>query len=270
MKNKLVGFVVGVYMMIKLLFISNKDITNYFKGEWFIMLTNELVKNYGYLFSGLNELKESRFKNKKYFGNVYMFELGDKVKIGYSKNPKNRLVKIQRDFEFYSEEITGMIFISKSHTNYKENEKIIHKILEDKRIKREFFDVSLNDELISIFSKVKFLDETKEIQKKSKGFVEFMKSIFFKRQIKNLGDLEKDNLNDFLVSFFNDFNKKSKAKYYVDINNMEIKEAFKNTLCPVCDLGNIKQVSVNEDGGYLILDIGLDLPIRLTNKGVVM
>ena len=46
-------------MMIKLLFIRGKDITNYLKGEWFLMLTDELVKKYGYLFSNLNELKDA-------------------------------------------------------------------------------------------------------------------------------------------------------------------------------------------------------------------
>ena len=33
MKNKLIGFVVGIYMLIKSLFIRDKGITNYLKGD---------------------------------------------------------------------------------------------------------------------------------------------------------------------------------------------------------------------------------------------
>ena len=105
-----------------------------------------------------------------YLGFFYALEYGDFVKIGSTKNPYERLRALRKNAEYNSLSI-GRIAISPAHTNYRENEKELHKLFGNSRNgNTELFKISLDDFISRYSDSIKYKDESEELEKESETF----------------------------------------------------------------------------------------------------
>lgn len=115
-------------------------------------------------------------KDSLWFGHFYVVEFGDMVKIGSTNNPYNRYMAFVREGEKYGKTKIGRFAVSPRHTNYRENEKALHKIHADKRKEgTELFDMKFED-AIRIPSEIEFLDESEKKNEKMHKTTELFKS----------------------------------------------------------------------------------------------
>lgn len=123
----------------------------------------------------LNELP-GKCKND-WKGYVYVIEHGKKIKIGYTNNLKTRMKALERNARNYGDKTVGKVLYTIPHTNYQENERIMHKHFDDfRKGKTELFTISLSD-LIKNLPDLDFKDESAKKEKESIAFAESMKSL---------------------------------------------------------------------------------------------
>ena len=116
-------------------------------------------------------------KNNKgtYLGFFYVLEYGDLVKIGSTKNPYQRISALMREATNYNNHAIGRFALSEPHTNYTENEKILHKAFAScRKTGTELFDISF-DEVVGNDIELEYKDETEEIKNHSDKFFNMMK-----------------------------------------------------------------------------------------------
>ena len=83
-------------------------------------------------------------------GYFYVLECGEQVKIGSTKNPEKRLKTLYNNFDKYGNIQAGRFAISQAHSNFRKNEKILHSIFEDYRVRKtELFKIDF-DSAVSI------------------------------------------------------------------------------------------------------------------------
>jgi hypothetical protein len=115
-------------------------------------------------------------KDSMWFGHFYVVEFGDAVKIGSTNNPYNRYMAFIREGEKYGKSRIGRFGVSSRHTNYRENEKALHKIYADHRRKgTELFDIKFED-AIRIPSQIELLDEAEKKNEKAEKVTNLFKS----------------------------------------------------------------------------------------------
>lgn len=96
---------------------------------------------------------------KEHFGYFYLFELENFLKIGSTKNPYKRIQSLKCQVTNYGQKETGRLVLSVPHTNYRNNEKELHRIFDNSRVgKSELFDISL-EEAIKALNKVDIIYE---------------------------------------------------------------------------------------------------------------
>ena len=84
-------------------------------------------------------------------GFLYALEYGDYLKIGRTKNLAQRISFLTYQAINYSQTDTRRIAYSIQHSNYAQNENILHKFFKDKRVgKGELFSLTLDDFLASM------------------------------------------------------------------------------------------------------------------------
>lgn len=125
-------------------------------------------------FGQIRTVEENR---KEFMGFFYVIEYGDLLKIGSTKNPYQRLSQIKRQALKYADIKTGNIAISKQHTNYRDNESKIHKLLSDYRKEgTELFNISFEMAVNVIEnSDIEYENKSDEIDKRSTDFLNGMK-----------------------------------------------------------------------------------------------
>jgi len=140
----------------------------------------EINKNKWYFYENINLMKEKKFET--YFGSVYILEYKNgKIKIGKSSNPVKRLKNLIRHSNVYSGKDYSIvkILVSEPHTNYNQNEKILHNFFKDFHLNGEVFNISLNKAINLLHSlKIDFLDEKVRLGNKSKENFEKIKQFF--------------------------------------------------------------------------------------------
>ena len=91
-------------------------------------------------------IREYEKSKKKYDGYVYAVEVGEKVKIGSTTAPAQRIRSLSTMFSNYAMEKIGRIAISRPHMNFRQNEIILHSVFESNRIKSgEMFSIKFED-----------------------------------------------------------------------------------------------------------------------------
>lgn len=126
-------------------------------------------------FGEIRTIEESRCSN--YVGFVYALELDDIVKIGSTAHPHKRLVALRRQLEVYGNTRLGRVALSQEHTNYRENEKILHDYFREfRRGNTELFDIPLQ-RVVEVSRGLAFLDESKAIKQESERVCDFFKEI---------------------------------------------------------------------------------------------
>lgn len=93
-----------------------------------------------------DDLKHIVFEKDERDGYVYLIQIGEKVKIGSTKNLYSRIRSLKHIFEDYNGIKTKDIYISVPHANYTNSEKNIHNALSNKRVyNTELFDVCIKE-----------------------------------------------------------------------------------------------------------------------------
>lgn len=112
----------------------------------------------------IEKIKEIEKRTQRYSGVIYAIEYGEKIKIGSTTKPYERVRTVVRDIEGYANTKTGRVLVSELHTNYRENEYFLHGKFSDFRIRNtESFNIKLAD-VMDVFSneQLDFKDESKE------------------------------------------------------------------------------------------------------------
>lgn len=121
-------------------------------------------------------------KISEYAGVVYAIEYGDGfVKIGCSKIPSDRVFAVKHLITDYMQKEVKRVLISPWHTNYRNNELLVHCFFKDKRIENtELFKTSIESVLQVMESgQLEYLDETERFERESIEFCENMKMLMF-------------------------------------------------------------------------------------------
>ena len=125
----------------------------------------------------LSRLKDIDVENKgKYTGFFYVLEWNEITKIGCTKSPYQRYMALKRNAEKYGSSKIGRIAISVAHTNYRSNEKLIHEAFSSSRKDNtELFDIPFDEAIQLIPKNITYIDDSKEIDRKSDIFFKAMK-----------------------------------------------------------------------------------------------
>lgn len=105
-------------------------------------------------------------KVNSWLGVFYLLEYDNYIKIGCTKNPYQRYKQLVRNAKNYNNTNIGRFFISPWHTNYCDNEKILHKHFEKyRKPDTELFDITIED-FLSQMPIIKYEDDSEEKDKK--------------------------------------------------------------------------------------------------------
>lgn len=113
----------------------------------------------------IDKIKELEKQLQRHCGIVYAIEYGEKVKIGSTTRPYERIRTVARDIEGYANTKIGRVLVSSLHTNYRENEYFLHGKFSSFRIRNtESFNIKLED-VMDVFNKeqLDFKNESRKI-----------------------------------------------------------------------------------------------------------
>ena len=122
------------------------------------------------------QLRGLEKENKdKYTGFFYILEYGNFVKIGSTKSPHTRMQSLKRSAVNYNNSTIGRLALSAQHTNYVENEKVLHKHFSKfRKADSELFDLPFED-IVNNLPELEYKDETEEFERRADAFFEGMK-----------------------------------------------------------------------------------------------
>lgn len=133
----------------------------------------------------ITELHEMKLPGgTNYYGYVYALEWDNKIKIGCTKNIVNRM-KQHMIVAKYGNIKLGKVGISPIHVNYCENEKALHNMFKNMRVKNtELFKTGLSD-VLSAMDRLSFShDLPNEIEKNK--FYNSLKKIIFDENVEKI------------------------------------------------------------------------------------
>ncbi len=113
----------------------------------------------------LNEIKDlEKSKSSDYIGFFYVLEWNENVKIGCTAKPYKRMKQLKIVANYAKVKI-GMVAISQGHTNYRDNEKLLHSHFKHFRLEStELFDISFENAILNMPNNLTFLDESEYFQ----------------------------------------------------------------------------------------------------------
>lgn len=139
-------------------------------------VTQEAVKIREYKYSDIAAGKD--WETPYRWGYLYAFEVpGGRVKIGKTKNPKNRLSNHHNDLLKFSGDGLTSVWITDPHSNYSDTELIAHSLLSHARVYKEFFKCGISDAIEQIsnitfeYIEVDRLKESEESKEKTNGLI---------------------------------------------------------------------------------------------------
>ena len=146
--------------------------------------------------SDLCKLKET--EHESYAGYVYAIEYNNgKTKIGQTSSPYSRITTQIGQMASYAGINALRIALSPVHTNYRENEKVLHLIFDNVRDNcTEMFCIKLEDAVEAMENKLNYLDEREKKRKEARVFTESLK----KAIMPNKEKLENVSLPELLYS----------------------------------------------------------------------
>ena len=98
-------------------------------------------------FDSINDIPNIRIKNPL-IGFVYALEFGDMTKIGFTADPRERMMMLKGKALKYAGTHPGRIFISPAHRHYAETENALHKHFKEYRIPHtELFRIKFSEKI---------------------------------------------------------------------------------------------------------------------------
>lgn len=111
-----------------------------------------------------------------YVGFIYILEYGKNIKIGHSKKPSTRIKSLKNQAR-YNDCKLEKIAISKPHTNYINNERLLHEYFKQYRISEtELFSMTLQQALSEFPNDLQFLGESEIRTQRANQGLEFIKN----------------------------------------------------------------------------------------------
>lgn len=118
--------------------------------------------------------KENKGKHTGFF---YILEWNNMVKIGSTKNPHQRVLALKRTAENYGSDKLGRIALSIPHTNYRDNERILHKLFSSSRKPdTELFNIEFEEIISKIPADLEYADDSEKINERAEAFLTGMKN----------------------------------------------------------------------------------------------
>jgi len=136
------------------------------------------IKNQGQKFIIFKELEDIAKLEKPqsiFCGYVYAIEYGENLKIGYTQNPKQRVIALRGQAKLYADKNIGWMALSPPHTNFMENEKFLHQHFAEKRLSGELFSLTFK-QFINQCPDLEFQDLSEEKSLLSRQSLELLKS----------------------------------------------------------------------------------------------
>ena len=119
-------------------------------------------------------------ESNRFLGRVYAMEYGDFLKIGSSKKLTARIRALKKQCEYASIQSGEVVFTS-PHTNYKENEKLIHMACSEYRIgDTELYDLNIYD-FIEVVSKLHAKDDSVKLSEECETISDYFISLVTNR-----------------------------------------------------------------------------------------
>ena len=113
----------------------------------------------------------------KYTGFFYILEWNNMVKIGSTKNPYQRLLALKRTAENYGSDKLGRIALSVHHTNYRDNERILHKFFSNcRKPDTELFNMEFEDVISKIPANLEYADDSEKINERAEAIFAGLKN----------------------------------------------------------------------------------------------
>ena len=113
----------------------------------------------------------------KYTGFFYILEWNNMVKIGSTKNPYQRLLALKRTAENYGSDKLGRIALSVPHTNYRDNEKTLHKFFSNcRKPYTELFNMEFEDVISKIPANLEYADDSEKINERAEAIFAGLKN----------------------------------------------------------------------------------------------
>lgn len=113
----------------------------------------------------------------KYTGFFYILEWNNIVKIGSTKNPYQRVLALKRTAEKYGSDKLGRIALSIPHTNYRDNERILHKFFSNcRKPDAELFNMEFEEVISKIPANLEYADDSEKINERAEAFLVRMKN----------------------------------------------------------------------------------------------
>ena len=113
----------------------------------------------------------------KYTGFFYILEWNNIVKIGSTKNPYQRVLALKRTAENYGSDKLGRIALSIPHTNYRDNERILHKFFSNcRKPDTELFNMEFEEVISKIPANLEYADDSEKINEMAETFFVGMKN----------------------------------------------------------------------------------------------
>lgn len=127
----------------------------------------------------IDDFNRIKLEINKYEGYVYALEFGNLLKIGSTRNPRERLSALKRSAN-YAQVSIGNVLLSPIHKNYRINEKNLLEKMPNRVDGTELFNISLLD-AVDIFKSLKYERITEkdniEIEKRKKEVEAFAKTV---------------------------------------------------------------------------------------------
>ena len=99
------------------------------------------------------------------------------VKIGSTKNPYQRLLALKRTAENYGSDKLGRIALSVPHTNYRDNEKTLHKFFSNcRKPYTELFNMEFEDVISKIPANLEYADDSEKINERAEAIFAGLKN----------------------------------------------------------------------------------------------
>ncbi len=120
-----------------------------------------------------------------YLGVVYAVEYGGNLKIASTKHPYSAIKALIRQIKTSGGDVNdfGKIYVSISHTNYRENESLLQKAFSESCVGLgKLYSITMQEFVAHIQNcNIEYRDETKEIEERSQECADFFKKMLFGR-----------------------------------------------------------------------------------------
>ena len=143
------------------------------------------------------DIRTVQEKAREFEGFVYALECSSLIKIGCTQKPYDRIKTLKKILGDYGGMNIGRILLSIPHTNFRQNEKVLHNTFSRKRVDgTELFSISFYDAVFCMLFDLECRNESSYLQRKADKGYYLLKSMAQGTTYKKHINLEKMSYTD--------------------------------------------------------------------------